>query len=169
MKIFIKDYPKKTFLQLGSKEQNKTLYNEYPKASRSTIRNNKKNILDRKIVKSVQKKIDKKQTTKKKDPPLSHLSADTSRQGDKPGTPLEKLTEEILEDALVKALRDDPTRALNPALAFLDKKKGLSVSDDDTNQTLIAQDKLKTIRKDMFSWVWCRISLHGRKGRLSRP
>ena len=63
-----------------------------------------------------------------------HSQTPQSRQGDKPGTPL-KLTEEVLETALVKALRDDPIKALNPALAFLDKKKSLSVADDETEQT----------------------------------
>ena len=64
-----------------------------------------------------------------------HLStSDDARQGDKPGTPL-KLTEEVLEDALVRVLQSDPTKALGPALTFLDKKKSLSVNDDETEQT----------------------------------
>ena len=59
----------------------------------------------------------------------------TGRQpGHKVDTPL-KLTEEILETALVRALIDDPIKALNPALAFLDKKKSLSVNDGETEQT----------------------------------
>ena len=83
----------------------------------------------------------------------SHLSPHNTPGQDGanlPGTPL-KLTEEILETALVHALRDDPIKAIGPALQFLDKKKGLSIEGADTKQSLIAADKLKSIRKDMFS------------------
>ena len=60
------------------------------------------------------------------------------------------LTEEILEDALVRVLQSDPAKALGPAIAFLDKKKGLSVEDQDTTPGLIALDKLHSKRRDMF-------------------
>ena len=85
-------------------------------------------------------------------PHLSHSTANNPSQegANLPGTPL-KLTEEILETALVHALRDDPIKAIGPALQFLDKKKGLSIEGADTKQSLIAADKLKSIRKDMFS------------------
>ena len=61
-------------------------------------------------------------------------SSANSRQGDKPGILL-KITEEILEDALARVLESDPVKALGPALTFLDKKKSLSINDDDTMQT----------------------------------
>jgi len=67
------------------------------------------------------------------------------------GGGLQKLTEEIFEDALVRVLYEDPTKALAPALAFLDKKKSLSVEDTDTNISQIALDKLEQKRKAMFT------------------
>ena len=78
-----------------------------------------------------------------------HSQTPQSRQGDKPGTPL-KLTEEVLETALVKALRDDPIKALNPALAFLDKKKSLSVADDDTEQTEDIKNYYNEVLKNIY-------------------
>jgi len=102
--------------------------------------------------KGKKKKVKSSQTNKNTTPHLSHPPQNTPGQdgANLPGTPL-KLTEEILETALVHALRDDPIKAIGPALQFLDKKKGLSIEGADTKQSLIAADKLKSIRKDMFS------------------
>lgn len=61
-----------------------------------------------------------------------------------------KLTEAILEQAIVKALDQDPIKALPVAFQFLREKKGLSVEDEDTTNTLIQGDKLKRLQEEMF-------------------
>jgi len=93
--------------------------------------------------------IKESKKSKKKKNNTPHSQTPQSRQGDKPGTPL-KLTEEILETALVHALIDDPIKALNPALAFLDKKKSLSVEDGDTEQTEDQKKYYNEVLKNIY-------------------
>ena len=81
--------------------------------------------------------------------PLANLHSDPPPVGANAGTSL-KLTEEVLEDALVRVLMTQPEKGLGPALAFLDKKKGLSVESEDTISGYVALDKLKEKRRDMF-------------------
>ena len=61
-----------------------------------------------------------------------------------------KLTEEVLEDAIVRVLQTDPAKGLGPAISFMDKKKSLSVEDADTDRSIIALEKLERKRKEMF-------------------
>ncbi|MCJ7481507.1 MAG: hypothetical protein MUO31_00925 [Thermodesulfovibrionales bacterium] len=76
-------------------------------------------------------------------------STNTPPGGDIPG--ILKLTEEILEDALVRVLQQDPAKALGPALAFLDKKKSLSINDDDTQQTEDQKTYYNEVLKNVYS------------------
>lgn len=54
---------------------------------------------------------------------------------------LRKLTEEILENAIVEVLETEPSKGLSTALAFLDKKKQLQVEDTMEQQISDKQKK----------------------------
>ena len=147
---YIESYPTKKFLLLTSRQQNTLLY-QYLKckdlASKSSTRVQKNKYLN-KIIVTPQPKTLPIVTKKPRD--RSVPTPDEGRSHSPTGG-LRKLTEEVFEDALVRVLDTDPAKALGPALAFLDKKKSLSIEDTDTHQSTIAQDKMERKRKAMFT------------------
>lgn len=152
---YIESYDVNKFLRLTPRQQNKLLY-QYFKCKDEKARNSakcqKSKYLKKIIVTPKVKPSPKRNPPTQSKTPITHSAPDeTGVVGHSASGGLRKLTEEILENALVIALETDPTRALGPALAFLDKKKSLSIEDTDTNTSIIALDKMERKRKEMFT------------------
>lgn len=63
---------------------------------------------------------------------LSHLPpSDAPRRGAQTPATYSKLTEEVVEDAIVRVLQTNPEKAISVATSFLDKKKAISIEDQD--------------------------------------
>ena len=152
LQVRIKDY-----LSKNPTSQMKDLLRNFPGENYSYLAKTKsvwKKETQGKTKKSKKKSLPSK---KKKIDTTSHLSPVSSADSSQdvslncfPGTPL-KLTEEVFETALVHALQTDPTKALNAALAFLDKKKALSIDESETSFSRISLKKLQDRREELFS------------------
>ena len=152
---YIAAYPLIEFLRLNSKEQNSKIYLKFH-AETSTqklrLRQQKNRYLARKLVSLDTKNDTPNHPTPSKTPlPPSLVTKSPNDPRSPAGGGLQRLTEEILENAIVDVLQTDPAKGLSVALAFLDKKKSLSVEDQDTNISLIALEKIKRKQKEMFT------------------
>ena len=188
MDNYLQHYPMKKFLMLSARDQNKILYTEYAvtsKADKSLIRMNKGTCLQKhnaKFAKSIRhgstatapiKGLNDESARLSKSEgsnpsgghaPQSHNLSFPRAPGGSGNPTTYKLTEEVLEDAIVRVLQTDPAKGLGPAISFMDKKKSLSVEDADTDRSIIALEKLERKRKEMFYTEWL---LHVGKGALS--
>jgi len=153
--LYIKEYGLVKFMKLKGRAQNDLLnkhFNAQTDKEKSSVKSQKAKFY--KFLRLQNETSVTNGSPKTKPPPQTKTPLITPPDDALPhsqGGGLQKLTEEIFEDALVRVLYEDPTKALAPALAFLDKKKSLSVEDTDTNISQIALDKLEQKRKAMFT------------------
>ncbi len=158
----------KWIMERSSIQQNRELYEHFPKIKRSTLSKQKTRWIKRNtqtVSTRPKKKATKRQniestispnvgstssmkTASTPTAPISSAPDDSGSHSPRGG--LQELTEAIFEDALCRVLQTDPAKALGPALSFLDKKKQLSVEDEETSNTLLQLDKLKKKRDEMF-------------------
>ena len=141
VKQFIIDYPVSRFITLSSEQQLDELQKAFPNRKRNSLKVSKSRFFS--DLNGKQCKIN----TPKPHPDQSVSSApDDPRKG---GGSL-KLTEDLIETAIARVLLENPEKGLSAAISWMDKKKAISVEDEDTKQALVGREKLTKKHEEMF-------------------